>query len=459
MSNLEQTAIETRNNAETAFLSSLVVYPDNVPIVKDIIDHTGFMCPTRALIYKSMCDMHIKGLNVEINLITPSVPAVHQKEVRTTLQQLSLTGQYSTDVVRIARYLKEQQTRKQYVEMSADAHSKAMEGEKDIFELIANNIADSQNLINGIIRGNNTVSVGEAVKSAICTVKKTAEIHNKGGRSGISTGLRGLDYLLGGGWGKGQLVTLAGQTGRGKTSVGLHFAKTSAMCGTPTLYFTLEMNSEELGLRLVNSSTDINPYDIKLGMLDDRQIMEVESTSDVYADMKLSINDLSDINMTTIRHIVEQKNRKGDCELVVIDYVGLVNPDKIFGREQQIASITRLAKKMAKDLQITVIMLAQVNRDIEKRSGKKNSSGNIVPPSPILGDLRESSSLAHDADIVMFVDLPRKYDCPLFEGCSTTNMGVLYVAKQRNGMERFVMFGHNDSMTKITDFGSSELPF
>ena len=144
-------------------------------------------------------------------------------------------------------------------------------------------------------------------------------------------------------------------------------------------------------------------------------------------------------------------HKRGQCKVLFIDYLQLLSStvDKKYNREQEIAQISGQAKALAKELNIPVVLLSQLNRDCEKRTDKK----------PELSDLRESGAIEQDADIVMLVYRPEYYGLKAMDGEPIKNVGKLIVAKHRDGPVGEVKFSYNESLTKIYDFTVGNIPF
>lgn len=233
---------------------------------------------------------------------------------------------------------------------------------------------------------------------------------------GISTGWRLLDKYIGG-WNKGNLVIVAGRPGSGKTAMALSLT-IGAYNHSKVLFISLEMSSEELSKRYISYFANIENYKIRGGNLKDfehehisRSLYQLESDFFVDDDTKATIND--------IRAKAQLHKAKYGLNILIIDYLQLVKGTKQ-NREQEVAEISRSLKIIAKDLGITVICLAQLNRNSEQRADKR----------PMLSDLRESGSIEQDADLIMFPFRPQYYQQ---EQTEIETDAELIVAKNRHG--------------------------
>lgn len=233
---------------------------------------------------------------------------------------------------------------------------------------------------------------------------------------GISTGWRLLDKYIGG-WNKGNLIIVAGRPGSGKTAMALSLTIGASQL-SKVLFMSLEMSSEELAKRYISFFANIENYKIRSGNLKVNEHQHIANslyqlTTDFYVDddAKSSIND--------IRAKAQLHKAKHGLNIIIIDYLQLVKGTKP-NREQEIAEISRNLKIMAKELGITVICLAQLNRNSEQRADKR----------PMLSDLRESGSIEQDADVVMFPFRPQYYQQ---EQTEVETDAELIVAKNRHG--------------------------
>jgi replicative DNA helicase len=234
--------------------------------------------------------------------------------------------------------------------------------------------------------------------------------------TGKQTGWRSLDKYIGG-YNEGDLIVLAGRPGMGKTAIALTLTKDFAKYNGKALFLSLEMSNEQLAKRYISLIGDIPNYKIRNGSMqksDMYQIIDIANNQQI----NFYIDDDADTTISQIKAKVKLHKSRHGLELLVIDYIQLVKGTKA-NREQEIAEISRGLKLLAKELKITVIILAQLSRKSEERADKR----------PMLSDLRESGAIEQDADIVMFPFRPAYYDQdkPQIEDAE------LIIAKNRNG--------------------------
>ena len=271
--------------------------------------------------------------------------------------------------------------------------------------------------------------------------------NNLNGVTGIPTGLAELDRLTAG-WQPGELVIIAARPSVGKTAFGLHLALTAGLAGRHVVVYSLEMQGEQLGDRWITAAAaDINASHMRTGLMTADEQQQALEAARKLARLPVYVDDNPKMGMDHIRSSARLLKGKGLCDALIIDYLQLCevgSGQKNRNREQEVAEASRKAKIMAKELNIPVILLCQLNRDCEGRGDHR----------PALSDLRESGAIEQDADLVMLLSRPAVYGIPTERKSKypSEGLGVIIVAKNRNGETGDVYFGHNASMTKIGEY-------
>jgi replicative DNA helicase len=260
----------------------------------------------------------------------------------------------------------------------------------------------------------------------------------KGVQSGITTGLADLDRITGG-WQQSDLVILAARPAMGKTAVALHFARKAAEAGAAVAMFSLEMSAVSLGNRLALSQTDVDSDRFRLGKLSREEALDIENAASKLYHLPVYVDSNAAVTMGYIHSRCRMLKKKGKCSMIIIDYLQLAGEkgDRNRNRENEVSQMSREAKLIARELDVPVILLSQLSREVEKRSNKV----------PMLADLRESGAIEQDADMVIFIHRPEYYD----KGAET-GYGELIVSKYRNGKTGIVRFKYNESLTRIYDY-------
>ncbi len=220
--------------------------------------------------------------------------------------------------------------------------------------------------------------------------------------SGITTGYEEIDNITLG-WQDNALMVLAARPGMGKTQLALNFALNAAKSDkkSKVAFFSLEMGNKELVMRLLAMEGPINLGKLKSGKLDDKDWERLSRAIHRMSSYDIYIDDSSSLNILELRTKVRRLKKDKGLDILFVDYIGLMETDGKVDRHEGIAKISRSLKALAKDLEIPVFALSQLNREVEKRADKK----------PQLSDLRESGAIEQDADMVIFIsDTPQKSD-------------------------------------------------
>ena len=254
----------------------------------------------------------------------------------------------------------------------------------------------------------------------------TAAYKNDEGIVGVPTGLRDLDDRLGG-LHQSDLIIIAGRPSMGKTSLATNIAYNASQNilsrqeRSSVAFFSLEMSSEQLSTRILSEQAKIKSDDIRKGQVTEEEINRYIETSRNIYNLPLYIDETPAITIATLSNRAWRIKRLNGLSLVVVDYIQLMrsSSNKNDGRVQEISNITRGLKSLAKELNVPIIALSQLSRQVEQREDKK----------PQLSDLRESGSIEQDADVVMFIYRDDVYN----PNSEDKNVAEINIAKHRNG--------------------------
>lgn len=297
----------------------------------------------------------------------------------------------------------------------ADAYDLLDEGEQKIFQLAEQFLSKSY------------VDMGSAVKKAMEYIQ---ELHDpKQRKFAVGTGFYDMDDMLGG-FQKSDLIILAARPSMGKTALALSFARNAAILhNVPVAIFSLEMATIQLVMRLICAEGRLNAHQVRTGKFPEEEGYKISKSAGKLSKAPIYIDDAPGQTVLEIRAKTRRLKAEKNIGLVMIDYLQLMQgPANAESREREISQISRSLKSLAKELEIPVIALAQLNRAVEARTDKR----------PLLSDLRESGSLEQDADVVLFINRPEYYDRekPIMVNGVESNpegMAEIIVAKHRNG--------------------------
>lgn len=298
--------------------------------------------------------------------------------------------------------------------------------------------------------GSDALSITELLDMASDSLKVRIDNRTNGKATGITTGLSRLDEMTGG-WEKQRLTVFAGRPGMGKTAAAIHFAISAAKQGESVLFHSLEMGGVEIADRMICASSSINVGNYKHGRIGDEEKKQLEKSYDELSGLPIYVNSTAIQSTSYIWACAKMMKDKGCCNLLIVDYLQLVDmtsgANRNLNKEQLVSKTSREFKLMAKELDIPIIVLSQLNRGVEGRKSKM----------PELSDLRDSGSIEQDADNVMFIYRPEYYEDD--EPTQTAVSGIredgeIIVKKQRNGPTGSVQFAYNESLTHIFDIGA-----
>ncbi len=253
---------------------------------------------------------------------------------------------------------------------------------------------------------------------------------------GVPTGFHDLDVLTGG-LQRSDLIVLAARPSAGKTALALSIAHQVAMRGIPVAIFSLEMNKEQLVQRLLALETGLDTQRLRLGYIDDEEWVDLMKGFGRLAEAPIFIDDTPAISSMELRSKARRIKAEEDVQLIIVDYLQLMQSHRSDNRVQEISEISRSLKALARELDIPIIALSQLSRAVETRN----------PHIPVLADLRESGSIEQDADIVMFIYRDEMYDP------NTDKKGIaeIIVAKHRNGPTGTVPLRFFQRTTRFAD--------
>jgi len=269
-------------------------------------------------------------------------------------------------------------------------------------------------------RGSGFVQLRQVLSKTIDQIDERYQ--NQEAVTGLSTGYNEFDELTAG-LQKGDLIIIAGRPSMGKTTLALNIAENAALNPSkqqPTAVFSMEMSTEQLALRMISSLGRVNQSSLRNGRLNDEDWPRINGAIQLMQEAPLFIDDTPSLSPTEIRARARRLKRQHGLSLIVVDYLQLMQvTGSTENRATEISEISRSLKALARELEVPIIALSQLNRSVEQRTEKK----------PIMSDLRESGAIEQDADLIVFIYREEIYDK------DTPRKGIadIHIAKQRNG--------------------------
>lgn len=435
---------------ERAVLGALILEPDRLPDVAEIIEKSTFSDTNNGNIFDVMLSMSEQNEKIDLYILIQRCKNLTGKD-RPSVYITGLTQAVGSgaNVLDHARQLKELENRRRLVLLGTELSARANDGENTVDEVNGWVTRQIEKIAATTARVDDITPLSDIISATLDGLEQRQQAIISGECVGVPTGLKRLDALTGG-WRGGQLVVLAGRPAMGKSAVMLHFANIAASSGIPVCIFSLEMPAEQLAGRMLVGGADIDPGAFRTGNVDMDGWSKLEHARVELSGLPVYLNDRANISIHTIRSQCRAMQRRGCCGMVVIDYLQLLDTadrNTNSTREREIAAASRAAKLLAKEIGVPVILLSQLSRKVEERTDK----------TPLLSDLRESGAIEQDADMVIFIDRPAVYgiqtiDTNRYGAVSSEGVGVLHIAKNREGATGRIYFRHNPSMTRITDY-------
>lgn len=433
---------------ERAILGALILEQDQLYDVTEIVEISAFSDANNGKIYGAMLSMLERGDKIDLYTLSQR-PELKGRDMLRYLSELTNAVDSGVNLLDHARQLADIEARRRLIMLSYEIAAKSSAGTnsaEEICELVTNQIAA---LVSTTARVSDLIPLSDAVRATIDNLELRQQERQAGQCIGIPTGLQRLDALTGG-WRGGQLIVLAGRPGTGKSAIMLHFARAAAVSGVPVCVYSLEMCVEQLTGRMLVGSSGVSSGVFRTGNVDASGWTKIEKASATLSAMPVYLNDRANLTIGAIRSQCKAMRRRGRCGMVIIDYLQLLDTSSRntnSTREREIAAASRSAKLLAKELDVPVILLSQLSRKIEERADK----------TPLLSDLRESGAIEQDADMVLFLDRPAMYgmqtiDTNRYGLISSEGVGVLHIAKNREGAVGRIYFRHNESLTRIADY-------
>lgn len=429
-------------DVESVVLGMLLIESTAINAVSSVLTKDVFFNEANAAVYDAIDQVAKDGDVVDMMLVVSKLSKMGKlDEIGGPFYIAQLTSKVAmtTNLLAHALYLKELYMARQLILSGHKIMAMALDRTLDIEDTIYSGIKMLENIAKGMTVGLNTADLRTLSHESMMMYEKRKENLLEGRKTGILTGIDKLDNTLLGLKG-GQLVILAARPAMGKTAFALNIARTAAMSGHPTVIFSLEMSGVSLSDRMLIAHGDFNAAAFRKGALTDTEEVNLSQSVDCLGELPITVDDTSGLQIQQISSVAKNLQRKGKCELVIIDYLQLVrikSENQNYSREQEVAETTKFAKRMAKSLNVPVVLLSQLSRKCEERQDK----------TPILSDLRESGSIEQDADIVLMLHRPAYYDRSEEQG-----MGIVRVAKNRDGRTGDVKFHHNKTLTRFTDY-------
>ena len=413
---------------EEMVLGALMVQKDALSLVDEILKPEHFYKEAHKEIYTAIINLNNKQEPIDIFTV------VEQLRRNGTLENVGGPYYITTLTNKVgsaahiefhAKIIVQKYLARELIRVASTIETEVFTEENDIDELLQK----AEGMLFEISQQNikkDVVQINPVIEEARERISKAAE--NKSGMSGVRSGFHVLDKITSG-WQKSDLIIIAARPAMGKTAFILSMAKNIAIDRRePLAVFSLEMSNVQLVNRLIVNVCSIPGEKIKSGQLEQDEWRQLDTKIKDLYDAPLYLDDTAALSITQFQSKARRLVNNHNVKMIIIDYLQLMNASglKFQSREQEISMISRSLKGLAKELDIPIIALSQLNRNVEGRTGNDAKV-------PQLSDLRESGAIEQDADIVCFIHRPEYYKIYEIEGKDMRDVAQIIVAKHRNG--------------------------
>jgi replicative DNA helicase len=428
---------------EEAVLGALMLEKNALNAVVEFLKPEHFYKEQHKEIYTAIVDLFKSSDPVDMRTVVNQLRKSAKLELIGGAYYIAeLTSKVSSaaNIEYHARVIMEMAIKRELIQVSSQIQQDAYEDTTDVFELLDKTEQSIFQISDSNLRKNYD-NMRSLMTRAIQELQSLKE--HKDGLTGIPSGFTALDRMTSG-WQRSDLVIIAARPGMGKTAFVVSALRNAAVeFKHAVAIFSLEMASIQLVNRMISAEAELEGEKIKRGTLADHEWAQLVHKTNRLSSAPIFIDDTPALSVLELRAKCRRLKAEHNIQIVVVDYLQLMRGDQGGNREQEIASISRALKGIAKELSVPVLALSQLSRGVETRGGDKR---------PQLSDLRESGSIEQDADIVMFLYRPEYYKITVDEdGMPTQGMGEVIIAKHRNGSVGSVKLKFIGKYTKFAD--------
>ena len=415
---------------EEAVLGAMMIDKKGVDEVIDILQSDAFYKDAHKHIFEAIFQLFTDSQPIDLLTVSSQLKKNAKLDLAGGdfyLIQLTQKISSSAHIEFHSRIILQKYIQRSLIRISSEIIEESYDETTDVFDLLDK----AESKLYEVTQGNIKRSSETAQSLVIQAKKRIEEIANKEGLSGIATGFEKLDKVTSG-WQPSDLVIIAARPGMGKTAFVLSMARNIAIdFGHPVALFSLEMSSVQLITRLISSETGLSSEKLRTGKLEKHEWEQLSVKVKDLEKAPLFIDDSPSLSIFDLRAKARRLASQHGIKLIIVDYLQLMtaggNGKGGGNREQEISTISRNLKALAKELEVPVIALSQLSRAVETRGSSKR---------PLLSDLRESGAIEQDADIVSFIYRPEYYKIEEWDDddqSPTAGQAEFIIAKHRNG--------------------------
>ncbi len=437
---------------EEAVLGALMIEKEALNAVIDILKPDSFYKEAHQRIYGAITQLFAASEPIDLLTVTNQLRANGELEMAggvTYLAEMTQRVNSAANIEFHARIVVEHSIKRQLISVSSEIQRMAYEDTTDVFHLLDKIEHELFSISEANIRKNYS-DMSQVMRQALAELE--VKKNQKEGLTGVPSGFSALDRITSG-FQRTELIIIAARPGMGKTALILSACRNAAVdFGQAVAVFSLEMSAVQLVNRLISAEAELESEKLRKGNLAPHEWAQLHAKIGKLNSAPIFIDDTPALSILELRAKARRLKAQHDIQMLVIDYLQLMSGDSggkgSGNREQEIATISRSLKQLAKELDIPVIALSQLSRAVETRGGEKR---------PQLSDLRESGSIEQDADMVMFIYRPEYYNITQDEnGNSVAGIGELIIAKNRSGSLDTVQLRFIGKYTKYCDLDATD---
>ena len=424
--------------AEQAVLGAMLLDRDAIIVGIEILSEEDFHRDANRIIFSVIRELEREGQTIDLVTVTEALrrrDALERCGGMTYLATLSSAVPSSAGIRNYATIVKDKALLRKMIRITEEFTLRGYEDAENANDLL-NRLEQSVFLIGQGRGGLGLTHIRDMLPTMVSQIESLSQRGE--GITGIPSNFKALDHFTSG-WQNSDLIILAARPSMGKTALALNFAENAAMrYGIPVAFFSLEMSKEQLLLRLISSRANIEQTSLRNGRLKGDEWIKLVDAAAELEKAPIYVDDNPLINVAEVRSKARRLKMEADLQMIVLDYIQLMQGDRRGreNRQQEISEISRSLKALARELNIPVIALSQLSREVERGSGERR---------PGLHHLRESGALEQDADLVMFIYREDYYD----ENTDRKGIAEIIIGKHRNGPTGTVELGFEDRYTKF----------
>ncbi len=438
---------------EEAVLGALMVENDSIVTVMDLLKPESFYKENHQKIFRSIQGLAMRHEAIDLLTVTEDLRKNDLlEEVGGAFYIAQLTSRVGSaaHLEFHSKIIAQKYIQRELIRVSTEIQSRAFDDSIDVDDLLDYSEMELFKVAEGNIK-RETLPINRLVKDALKGIEEAGK--REDGLSGIPCGFTDLDRITSG-WQRSDLIIVAARPSMGKTAFVLSMSRNMAVEHNGSVaFFSLEMSSNQLVNRLIVSESGIPHEKIRNGKLSQHEWTQLTVKINDLQNAKIFIDDTPALSIFELRAKCRRLKAQHNIDIIIIDYLQLMTgPAETRGnREQEVSTISRSLKAIAKELNVPIIALSQLNRSVEMRGGFKR---------PQLSDLRESGAIEQDADVVIFIHRPEYYGfLDDDDGNSLVGIAEIIVAKHRNGATGDVKLRFRKEQTKFTDLEENTFAF